>query len=796
MLNAGHLKSLRLGAVLFTVLFSACTPSPQQIQPSTPAGKVNQNTQSGDPLKGMRRTVRSFRALAAHAEEPPILPLQTTAQTPVNPTFELQMKTGTAPAGGIRIPDQGPFELHLEAGSSFAVLDADSSDDGIARIQVPAQVLDFYLQVQAAPLPPLCPTGSNNGPMFNQLDQLDQLVLAKIDSLIAQGKQACVAKPPSGQPRQNLNCNSTNSGLQCSGPVNKTISRAQCPEIAVYAGGMNLNHDLSTSKLFVAVSNNLTLNHAGKGVYASRGNLNSNLNGNRKLEGVFVAGGSSNLNLSGTPEFKGLYHLANNASLSMNMNGNARFEGAMCSTGTLNFNRNGNTQVIYQPEALSPWLADLPGLPELLCPARSNFYTQTQPLSCPEQTGPVTVALNDSLYGVEQALRSDQGWTHLPRRPLPVPTDWGSADGDKYVLRFNNQGADSLSLKAFAQSAAAQVPASVKVIPAVDCIQANPDGSHTAYLSYSNLMAGPVSLPVGDSNHLQPSSLPQNQPTTFAQGQSAVYPNSAYAVTFGSPELSWVLGARVVTVQATDPALQCPEPEQNSPELLIEDVTLTETGESIFGPEAPAAMVPDFAGKAIGLTLTGTFKDIAGQPLSLNDFLFTLAPPLIQQSFIGTEPPARVLLNESVLLEVQAVNETEIKAVLQSERNVDLYLKGLHRISVEQGDWYTDALIKIGDPIPPAESLQPHINSVEVMRAPNGQPLHLRLSGRNFNLFPKFYYCTIDGEFGFGFQTEVLADGSAETVVHIPEPATFDQQSEHVVIMATPFGVAFKEFGL
>lgn len=47
---------------------------------------------------------------------------------------------------------------------------------------------------------------------------------------------------------------------------------------------------------------------------------------------------------------------------------------------------------------------------------------------------------------------------------------------------------------------------------------------------------------------------------------------------------------------------------------------------------------------------------------------------------------------------------------------------------------------------------------------------------------------------GFGDQTEVTTDGSAETVVPIPDPQSFDVNPRHTVIDATPFGVALKEF--
>lgn len=75
-----------------------------------------------------------------------------------------------------------------------------------------------------------------------------------------------------------------------------------------------------------------------------------------------------------------------------------------------------------------------------------------------------------------------------------------------------------------------------------------------------------------------------------------------------------------------------------------------------------------------------------------------------------------------------------------------------------------------------------------------GKPLHIRCSGQNFMIFPKFSYSLIDGQFGFGFKTEVAVDGSFQTIIHIPNSNTFDQKSRHLVILATPYGVAFKEF--
>ncbi|MBT9548354.1 MAG: hypothetical protein IV090_23380 [Candidatus Sericytochromatia bacterium] len=233
---------------------------------------------------------------------------------------------------------------------------------------------------------------------------------------------------------------------------------------------------------------------------------------------------------------------------------------------------------------------------------------------------------------------------------------------------------------------------------------------------------------------------------------------------------------------------------ERTPELLITDILLTETGEKVMGPNAPAALRPDYAGTEIRLTIQGQFEKRNEKAFKLKEFLFQLEPPLVQQSFVGNEPQARVLLDDSILLQVESVTATEIKARLNTKLLPDLYLKGNHRLSIELNRWYTDALLNVGEPAPvELSALQPQIESVEVLRE-RGKPMHIKLTGKGFMVFPKFSYATIDGEFGFGYQTEVTADGAAETVVHIPDPASFDLNPRHTVIYATPFGVTFKEF--
>lgn len=73
----------------------------------------------------------------------------------------------------------------------------------------------------------------------SDFDTLEQTVLAKADQLVAAGQGHCVYLPPS-QP-QNGNCNSSSTGFQCSGALDKSIQLAQCPEIAIYGGASNIN---------------------------------------------------------------------------------------------------------------------------------------------------------------------------------------------------------------------------------------------------------------------------------------------------------------------------------------------------------------------------------------------------------------------------------------------------------------------------------------------------------------------------------------------------------------------------
>lgn len=270
--------------------------------------------------------------------------------------------------------------------------------------------------VTATPSPPL--TGNQ------AFEYLDQAVFDKADELVASGQGHCVYRPTSFP--QNGNCNSTSTGFQCSGALDKNIHSAQCPEIAIYGGAMNINHDLSGSKLFVSVQNNLTLNQSVNGILSTRGDLNTSLNNGAQLKGVFVGARSNNFNLSGNAKIEGLYAILNNGSLAMNLNPSAVFQGQLCTTGQANFNRSGNSQMIYDPNQVTPWERELPIVTALMCESGNRPYTHfvalTSPTPGPSPQPTVTPVATPSPSTVPTPTPVTTPTPVPTPTPTPVPT--------------------------------------------------------------------------------------------------------------------------------------------------------------------------------------------------------------------------------------------------------------------------------------------------------------------------------------------------------------------------------------
>ncbi|MFN8673708.1 MAG: hypothetical protein U0457_16730 [Candidatus Sericytochromatia bacterium] len=228
---------------------------------------------------------------------------------------------------------------------------------------------------------------------------------------------------------------------------------------------------------------------------------------------------------------------------------------------------------------------------------------------------------------------------------------------------------------------------------------------------------------------------------------------------------------------------------EHKPTLKINDVLFE--GKSVL-KNGTGEIKADFGkDKDVELTLKGVFK--TWKPIRLKDMTFRYENGLYQQSIVGNRPMVRVLLDDSIIFTPISVSENEIKVKLNTKYILEGYLKGNHKLTLEARKYFTDTLIKVGDP-EPVSNLMPKITKVEVLKDKKNKPVNLRLTGSNFMMYYRFSYSTIDGVFGFGHQTNILTDGTFETIVHIPKPELFDLSKKHTISYATPFGVTFKEF--
>jgi hypothetical protein len=231
-------------------------------------------------------------------------------------------------------------------------------------------------------------------------------------------------------------------------------------------------------------------------------------------------------------------------------------------------------------------------------------------------------------------------------------------------------------------------------------------------------------------------------------------------------------------------------------DIQIDNITLSDTGKRVMDEGTPAvsAIIPDYAGKTINLTITGKFNTVP--KIKLEHMLFTNEPGLIHQSVVGNEPQIMVILDDSILFTPVIASDKEIKVKIDTRGIPEFYLKGLHKLTVIDNKNFSDTLVKVGDPAP-VTSLSPSIYSVEVLKDDEGKPVNLKLTGRNFMLYYRFSYSQIDGVFGFGHMTNVVEENGVlgwETIVHIPNIPDFEGKTEHTISYATPFGFAFKIF--
>lgn len=232
---------------------------------------------------------------------------------------------------------------------------------------------------------------------------------------------------------------------------------------------------------------------------------------------------------------------------------------------------------------------------------------------------------------------------------------------------------------------------------------------------------------------------------------------------------------------------------KKSPELIINDVISEDKSVYAEDKDPQYSIVPSYSGREVILKINGVFKPL--KKINYDEAVFTYETPIINQTFSYDDntPKFRILIDDAHLLYPQSISENEIIVKFNTRSIPDFYLKGLHKLSVINNKFATDTLIKVGQPKEHID-LKPVITSAEIIRNTDNKPAFIKLTGKNFMLYPKFSYCTIDGTFGFGYQTNILSQDESdtwETLIHIPNPNDFEKLEEHIIYYQTPFGDAF-----
>ena len=102
---------------------------------------------------------------------------------------------------------------------------------------------------------------------------------------------------------------------------------------------------------------------------------------------------------------------------------------------------------------------------------------------------------------------------------------------------------------------AAPAQAAGAVTPLADCYVQNSNGTYTAVLGYSNTTGRSVTIPVGTSNTLSPTTYNGRQPTTFKSGTY----HGVFNVTFTQADAAyanWTLNG--TSLSATTAVATCP----------------------------------------------------------------------------------------------------------------------------------------------------------------------------------------------------------------------------------------------
>ncbi len=135
--------------------------------------------------------------------------------------------------------------------------------------------------------------------------------------------------------------------------------------------------------------------------------------------------------------------------------------------------------------------------------------------------------------------------------------------GRRQLLKTMVGAGLSLALLPMVAPVAVQAAGDDTLIPLLDCVVDNGDGTYTAHFGYSNSSSSAISLPVGPKNKFEPPPQNRGQPTVFQPGEH----HDVFTVTFNGSKIKWMLkadGDRRHQVDA-DANSGCPVPPTTTP---------------------------------------------------------------------------------------------------------------------------------------------------------------------------------------------------------------------------------------
>jgi len=88
----------------------------------------------------------------------------------------------------------------------------------------------------------------------------------------------------------------------------------------------------------------------------------------------------------------------------------------------------------------------------------------------------------------------------------------------------------------------AKAAGSNNLIPLLNCVQDNGDGTFTAHFGYLNQTSSPITVPLGPKNMFVPPANDRGQPTVFQPGENDDVFQVTFDGTFGQ-EIKWLLKA-------------------------------------------------------------------------------------------------------------------------------------------------------------------------------------------------------------------------------------------------------------